>query len=112
MSVPELPLVHPSVSLCLVGPKVFDVVVNPTDRRMAAYGPYFCGLTLAEESARCKEKIIEELYARDRAFLNACVGKAFRPEAIDLAVKDLLAERTDIDLVQVDEAGPTLKWRK
>ena len=106
-------LVHPTVSVCLIGPEIGSVQANPTDRRMGLYLPLFRGETVAEEAARYKPMLIEELYLKDRVFVNQHAREhGISPKAARLALKDATAEREDIELVEVKDLGPALKWRK
>ena len=106
-------LVEPRVSACLIGPAVGLVRSNPTDRRLQPFLPLFRGETLAEETARCKADLLGELLALDRVFLNPFArNRQFTPQAASAAARDLTRERDDVDLVDLPEIGPALKWRK
>jgi hypothetical protein len=106
-------LVHPEVSVCLVGPELAQIHANPTDRRLQAYLPLFRGETLAEAAAGCKQAMFEELLARDRVFVKTYArDHGIGERAALLAAHDLSRERDNVDLVDVKDVGPALKWRK
>ena len=105
--------VHPDVSVCLIGPGFEDVHASPTDPRIEPYLPLYRGQTLQEEAAACKQALLDELFARDRAFVKQFAARSgVTPQAALLAANEIVRERDDVDLLDIQGAGPTLKWRK
>ena len=106
-------LVHTDVSVCLAGPELECIQANPTDRRMQAYLGLYRGETVAEEAAACKDGMYEELLARDRVFVETYArARGITARAALLAAEDLAREHDNVDLVDVKDIGPALKWRK
>ena len=106
-------LVHPKVSVCLIGPQIGVIQSNPDDRRMGLYLPLYRGEVIPEEAARCRQGIYEELLAKDRVFVHRYAdARGISLKAALMAASDLSQEREEIELVDLDDVGPTLKWRK
>ncbi len=103
---------HPDISICLVGPQIGDVHANPTDIRMQAYLPYYSGETVSEVAARCRPQMMEALLADDRLqVLRYAEQNAVAREAAVMAARDLERDTEDVELVEVKDLGPVLKWR-
>jgi len=106
-------LVDPDVSVCLIGPGLDQVRANANDRRLAPCLPLFRGATVEEEAAACKDAMYEELLATDRVFVSTHAREhGVSPQAALMAAQDLAREHEDVDLVDVPDVGPSLKWRK
>lgn len=105
-------LIHANVSVCLIGPKIGQVRSNPSDRRMNLYLSLFGATTIAEEALACRDAMREALLADDRVMLKPYArGEGVRLDAAMMAARDIAGDGDDVELVEIDNVGPVLKWR-
>ena len=106
-------LIHANVSVCLIGPEIGQVRSNPSDRRMNLYLSLFGATTIAEEASACRPAMHEALLADDRVMLKPYArSHGVRLDAAVMAARDIAGDGDDVELVEIDNVGPVLKWRK
>ena len=106
-------LIHANVSVCLIGPEIGQVRSNPSDRRMNLYLSLFGATTVAEEASACRPAMREALLADDRVMLKPYArSHGVRLGAAVMAARDIAGDSDDVELVEIDNVGPVLKWRK
>ena len=109
----ELTFAHPGISICLIGPEIYEVHFNSADNKMAALVDCFKGITLGEQVSECKVLLLEALLIDGHVLLDTFSEMHnFDLKIIKKACNELIGEERDIERVNVKNLGQIIRTKR